>query len=505
LVEVCPHGREQGGLLHSLAHAGYPTVDRHVEKPERKSSQNREDRIDHDADEHHALTRVTVEEVARRHPCQADAQGEDRREKASTRKRELQFVTYGRKHDEGDLRELRKELAKQLGIDEVPNVIWKKLLQKRTAYFAVLGGEDSFNEAVDEAKDWLEVWRGRSSGGRGSDQDFYRYLNDHEREQAEVKAQVLAKCASADARVQAFRDRCLGGEPLTPEQAQAFVASHANQNLPTQWFVEHGVSFLDHTTAIQSITFRDRYEIIEFAVRPAGIKCRVEKDALSEEYGSGRMLAVKGDRSNVVRDRQTHVSWPTPEHVNIAQDGIPHLDYWRGFTGYVRTGSPLGDLRDLGEYLTKRYRGWHFSYATRFVLTGEPPEERPLRTEKGLGDEITIHAAPWISPESVKNAYVQYRHDLSWFRGWMRERHDDRIVSDGNLTPKRRRRPSDKNLKLLSFITERIDHRGRRPQGKEVAAEWDAKYPEWAYKGDTRTMWRDYKRALKAVARTAAN
>jgi hypothetical protein len=59
---------------------------------------------------------------------------------------------------------------------------------------------------------------------------------------------------------------------------------------------------------------------------------------------------------------------------------------------------------------------------------------------------------------------------------------------------------SDKNLKLLRFVTDRIDHRGQRPRGKDLAIAWDVEYPEWAYGGDTRTMWRDYNRALRQVA-----
>jgi hypothetical protein len=55
-------------------------------------------------------------------------------------------------------------------------------------------------------------------------------------------------------------------------------------------------------------------------------------------------------------------------------------------------------------------------------------------------------------------------------------------------------------LSSCASITDRIDHRDRRPNGREVVAKWDAAYPEWTYRGNTRTMWRDYNRALRAVA-----
>jgi hypothetical protein len=216
---------------------------------------------------------------------------------------------------------------------------------------------------------------------------------------------------------------------------------------------------------------------------------------LSEEYGGGETLSVAGDPPDVIGRRRNDVSLPTPQEpqeVNVAQEGLLDLGYWRGFTDYVRTDSPLGALRDLGNDLTKRYRGWKRNYATRFVLTGEAPEIRPLVVE-GQGSTFIMRVEPWISPESVKNAYTR---EL-WFRGWMNEHYGGRKV-------KRRRRPADKNLKLLRFVTDRIDHRGRRPNGREVAAQWDAAYPDWAYRGNTRRLWRDYKRALQQVAPEAA-
>jgi hypothetical protein len=112
-----------------------------------------------------------------------------------------------------------------------------------------------------------------------------------------------------------------------------------------------------------------------------------------------------------------------------------------------------------------------------------------------------MHVAPWISPESVKNAYTR---EL-WFRGWMGDRY-------GGTQAKRQRRPGEKTLKLLRFITARMnyidDSDEKRAKGREVAAQWDARYPEWAYQGDTpntRTMWWDYNRALQQVAPSASS
>jgi hypothetical protein len=161
-----------------------------------------------------------------------------------------------------------------------------------------------------------------------------------------------------------------------------------------------------------------------------------------------------------------------------------------GVTTLVRSGSPLDELRKVGQHLSEQSVSWKYNYATRFVLTGEPPEDLPLWTERDPGGEVVLHVAPWISPESVKNAY---RREL-WIRGWTNERYGE------GRRAKSVRRISDRNLKLLRFVTDRIDHRGERPRGKDVAAAWDAEYPEWAYGGDTRTMWRDYNRTRRQVA-----
>ena len=117
-----------------------------------------------------------------------------------------------------------------------------------------------------------------------------------------------------------------------------------------------------------------------------------------------------------------------------------------------------------------------------------------------------MHVESWISADSVQDAY---RGKL-WFSEWQSKRYGSGRSSRWN------RRVSDKNLKLLRFVTERIDSRGHRPEnGKALVAEW---VREWdaqkeveenprkraSYKGDTRRFWRDYNRVLRLVASTAA-
>jgi len=402
-----------------------------------------------------------------------------------------------------DLPEARRDLVRELGWPNVPQLVWEELLTYNRGDVEQAFGTQDWEEVAVLAREIQASQRGRAGPPQGGVpySRTFDYISDRERDRLEVRAEVLAKHAASDEAVQAFRDRFLGGELLAPEQAQEFVTSLANQNLPVQWFDKHGVSFLGHTIDTRTSTSDYRGKIIEFTIWPAGIDCRVEKHALSEEYGGGATLSVAGDPSDVRQRRRNDVSLPIAEEGRdpIAHDGLLDLGYWRGFTGYVRTDSPLGALRDLGVRLTKRYRGWKRNYATRFVLTGEPPKEvSPLWTEGGSGGEIVMHVAPWISPESVKNAYMR---EL-WFRGWSGERY-------GGSKAKRQRSLGPKTIPLLRFITARIDRiddsHERRAKGRKIAAQWDAMYPCWAYRGDTRTMWRDYSRALEQVVPSSSD
>jgi hypothetical protein len=327
----------------------------------------------------------------------------------------------------------------------------------------VVGEVDKLRGAVPEA-----MGRSMPDGGGGPLSGAFEGLKGHEWERIEARAEVLAKHAAADESVRAFLDRFTGGKPLSQQRAEAFANSPAAAILPTRWFEENRVPFVHHDARVLSRRVDFRGWIEEFVVDPPGATFRVERDPRMPGYE--KLLIAGGLR------------FKKP-----------------GVTVLVQSGSPLDELRKVGQHLSELGPIWKRNYATRFVLTGEPPPvEHPIRTEGGRGGTITLHVAPWVSPDSVKGAY---RQEL-WFRGWMSGRDS---VEGTARKAKSVRRISDKNLKLLRFITDRIDSRGRRPRGKDVAASWDAKHPEWAYRGDTRTMWRDYNRALQQVAPEAAN
>jgi hypothetical protein len=277
---------------------------------------------------------------------------------------------------------------------------------------------------------------------------------------------------AASKEVRTFRDRFTGGVPLDLQRAELFVKSPAAANLPTSWFEENGTPFVDHDARMVLVDHEDRWEVLEFRVYPPGVVFRIElmRGPEAPEY-RGRMLVVVGPRR-----------FEQPEIATL-----------------VRVGSPLDQLRKVGARLATLYPEWQDYSATRFVLTGEAPAVDPLRWELGPGSTTVLYVAPGISPATVEKAY---RRAL-WSQGRKKERYSPKDASSGGAA-KSVRRLREKNLKLLRFVVARTDNRGQRPSGKEVVAEWDREQPQWAYHGDTRSMWRDYNRALKHVAPTLA-
>ena len=176
--------------------------------------------------------------------------------------------------------------------------------------------------------------------------------------------------------------------------------------------------------------------------------------------------------------------------------------------------SLLGELREIGEKLSERYR-WQSAQAVWFVLTGEIPAVPALRVTRSFPSSmyhhdalITVEASPWVSSKTVEQAFRKAQVETLGSRGG--------------------RRIGKKNLKLLRFVIEHIESLrmlqvGRRPSDdpdqltkefelvinlpymkvpnlKELVRGWNATYPDWSYKKGTSRFWRDYKRARKIVA-----
>jgi hypothetical protein len=175
----------------------------------------------------------------------------------------------------------------------------------------------------------------------------------------------------------------------------------------------------------------------------------------------------------------------------------------------VRSDSFLGALhRAVGE-LIQRYP-WEEPDAVWFLLTGEVPWVAPVtwqsrwfggeQTISSFSEEgdsfsysfITLKVAPWVSPQSVAQVF---REALGKLRGEHRSRRLD-----------------DVSLKLLEFVTERIDpltltpeereltpRQLKRRMGPKLVAAWDKENPKNRYEGNTWKFWRDFSRVRRAV------
>ncbi len=175
--------------------------------------------------------------------------------------------------------------------------------------------------------------------------------------------------------------------------------------------------------------------------------------------------------------------------------------------------SLLGELRDLSDKLSQRYR-WEPAQAVWFVLTGEVPAVVVLRATRTFWSSmyhrdtlITIEASPWVSSNTVEKAF--------------------RKAQIKTLGSKGGRPPSVKNLRLFRFVTERIEPLGlfkegkrrpgapehtrkieliagqwyrKDPKARDLVREWNETYPHWRYEPGTGQFMKDYKRMRKTVA-----
>jgi hypothetical protein len=157
--------------------------------------------------------------------------------------------------------ETRVRLAKALRRDGVPDPVWDNLLE-RDLVQDYEKGEFELEYLVDQTRIQLKTHKQtlaeanvRGSAGTGttnSSQEVEPELGAYEKNRAEVLGEHVALRASLDPRVRHFRKVVLGSELLTPEQADAFVRSAANQCFDIAWFVQRRISMSEHYSHIYS-------------------------------------------------------------------------------------------------------------------------------------------------------------------------------------------------------------------------------------------------------------
>jgi hypothetical protein len=271
------------------------------------------------------------------------------------------------------------------------------------------------------------------------------------------------------------------------------LKSPAAAFLETRYFELWGIPIVGHTAEVKSpdsewFPWGRRY-VATLTIDPPGITREVS-------------MSPRPGGSHPEKRRPLVLKFPDEE------SGVAIHEVW--------SVSLLGELKEVGEKLHKRYR-WHTAEAVWFVLTGETPAVPALTVTRYFPSSmnhhpdrdvlITIEASPWISSGSVARAF--------------RKSQIETLGSSAGSSP------GEKNLKLLRFVIEHTDPLGmleagsrlpktpdhRRelelitnlqyvkvPEGKKLVNEWNEMYPKWSYGGNTKNFWRDFKRIRKSVA-----
>jgi hypothetical protein len=393
--------------------------------------------------------------------------------------------------------EWERQLASQAGVRDANTLddLWKEA-NSRDLVENVYTYAWTIEDLVDHSKETLRWWRKRegrtqATSGERSNEPIRVFLNDIEREHQAALEAYLAMCAACDIDVYRFRERVLEGELLTEDQARELLKSPAAAFMETRRFKGWKIPIVGHTAEakieIDVVPPGFRKYTATITVNPPGVTHKAEMPTLAG------LAYAKEQRPEVLE-------FPDEE------GRIAGREVW--------SISLLGDLREVGEKLRKRYR-WQPAQAVWFVLTGEIPAVPALTVIRSFPISmyhydtlITVEASPWVSSKTVERAF--------------RKAQIKTLGSGGG------RRTGEKNLKLLRFVIERIEHlgmfeEGKRPpgapegmaelelvaqypryrkmqNGKELVSEWNETNPQWSYGNDTRRFWRDYNRIKKLVA-----
>lgn len=344
-------------------------------------------------------------------------------------------------------------------------------------------GEDGGGHSQSDAKDDAQT-EDRESVPEEREVE----LNAYEFERALAYAETLAREAALSQGpdgsfpIANWRRRYLGESLLSLEGAHELLESPAARFLPLHLFQRWEVPVADHKAEVLdyddgvSKPYTDHRATIK--VTPPGITKTVC-------YGS--QLEAGFDTAAVDGHWYSHRGGNEADIINPEErvlryndrDGLKE-DMW------VWPGSVLDSLRALGAHWT-RVLGWEQEEMTMWLLTGNPPDRRPLRSKirykHGSPLTVTLEVHPWVSTDTVANNYRKIQRQLFG---------------------KDYRRLGSRSLAVLRFVEKRTrESGGRRPSWSSLMKEWNNQCPaEWSFT-DRRNLSRRYKEALDAVAHSS--
>jgi hypothetical protein len=400
---------------------------------------------------------------------------------------------------------VRKGLAQLIAKNRYPEEPWRALLERYADVFRGSTVEVAIQDLKDPALLAYEMYQ--TPGSRASAHERSRRgegvplnLGDYEVERSLVFSMCLAKLASIDSIVKRFRAEYLGGQVLSPQKARELLTSPVAAMWSLFVFRQYGVPVVGHTYQVTEgmsddqgpYSLVDAFAPLRDSCRPIRLTDRRQRKA-GDWYLPDRPLDVRSNEKPKRELKTKQGDWkilPFP-----GEDDYTHRVL-------VRLGSVLGDLHDKVSRLIQRYP-WEEPDAVWFVLTGNTPWVAPLTWQfrgvgSGIGEDsfrygfITLKIESWMPPEVVQRVYSDIQRGL----------HGER----------RARRLEEKSLKLLRFVTERMDpltltdeerkmtpRQLRRRRGPRLVAAWDRENPKHPYEGNTWKFWRDYDRIRQAV------
>src|SRR5829696_650796 len=359
--------------------------------------------------------------------------------------------------------DLRHDLAKRLRRQDVPDPIWDRLIEDRYIDAVSTGGAEHVRDLVEEAKRLLRFSREQAAWQRrqqSSEKPGYVAPDPGEyvTRRALARDDALALKAARAKEVQAFRDRFLGGGPISVPLARRLLASAAARNWPASDFKRLGIPIVGHRG-------------VEIPLRE------------QPEQGDVRSFTLK-------------VSWDDEvfETPPLSQSGpLPVLhfvdEHGEVFQKEVWPRSVLDRLREISTWLVRAF-GFDAAQATWFVLTDTPPHRATLEGTiaiRGFSSHtdgrVTLEIDPWVPADVVLQTYRDMQRDLLG--------RENRPLSLRNLAVYR-------TVLADAREAERVNPGRPLPSPGRSMARWNREHPEEAYK----QLWqftRDVDRAERAV------
>jgi hypothetical protein len=262
-----------------------------------------------------------------------------------------------------------------------------------------------------------------------------------------------------------YREEYLGGNPITEDQAGAFIDSPAIQNMGLSHFRKSGIPLVGHTARISK---RDEL---------------AEREAVWHKAPGAKRATKRSRITHVWRKVDIEVEWPGGSASTWVQYElglkfqavrVPRR-YWPRGEKLAGPYSALADLQKIGARLAEHYL-WNEGEANWFVLTGIPPSSPCFRVEfeGGIRNDhvqhrLTMSIQPWVSAKTVMRAYRQLQKDI---------------------LRRENRQPRLDRLELMDFVSER---RHADMPWRDVMNEWNRTHRRWSYgKDGVRNFQRDF-------------